>query len=79
MAALALAAGLHLRPGALRRALVAGMGWGVPVAALIIAREAWACGVLCLTDAAMTLTMSVVTGLLTLGPLAAFGGARPRQ
>jgi hypothetical protein len=71
MAVLALRAGFRLPAGAVRRALIAGIAWGVPMAALIVARQAWDCGVLCLSEAAVTLAISTAAGVLTFGPLAA--------
>jgi hypothetical protein len=68
-----LSLGSHLSPNALRRALIAGIAWGTIVAALIVVPEVMRCGVLCVTDAAVTLAISVAAGMLTLGPLAAFG------
>jgi hypothetical protein len=60
-------------PGAVRRGLIAGSAWGVAVAVLLIAREAWTCGGVCLPDAALTTVLSLAAGIVTIGPLAAFG------
>jgi hypothetical protein len=57
----------------LRRSLIAGSAWGISVAALLIAREYFACGSVCLPDAAVTTALTVTAGVLTIGPLAAFG------
>jgi hypothetical protein len=66
------------RLGAGRRAIFAGIAWGVPMAALLVALEVWRCGVLCLTDAAVTLVMATGGGILTIGVFAAlFGGTAP--
>jgi len=63
------------RPGAGRRALWAGFAWGVPMAATLISLEVWRCGVLCLTDAAVTLVVATIGGIATIGVFAAlFGG-----
>jgi hypothetical protein len=64
---------LNVAPGALRRGLIAGSAWGLAMAALLIAREAWTCGGVCLPDAAVTTALSTVAGLVTIGPLAALG------
>jgi len=63
------------RPGAGRRALLAGIAWGVPMAAILVSLEIWRCGVLCLTDAAVTLVVATIGGIATIGLFAAlFGG-----
>jgi hypothetical protein len=65
-------------PGAARRAVLAGIGWGVPMAALFVALDAWHCGALCLTDAAFTLAIATMAGISTIGVFAAyFGGTAP--
>lgn len=65
--------GPGVAPGALRRGLIAGSAWGLSMAALLIALDAWNCGVVCLSDAAMTTALSTAAGVLTIGPLAALG------
>jgi len=63
------------RPGARKRAFLAGIAWGVPMAGLLVSLEVWHCDVLCLTDAAMTLAMALIGGISTIGVFAAlFGG-----
>jgi hypothetical protein len=58
--------------------MLAGIAWGVPMAALLVALEAWRCGVLCLTDAAVTFAVAIATGISTIGVFAAlFGGTTP--
>jgi hypothetical protein len=69
-------AALHVRPGAVRRGLVAGSAWGVFMGALLTASSAWSCGTICVPDAALTTAFSIAAGVCTMGPLAAFG-ARP--
>ena len=64
---------LGVAPGALRRGLIAGSAWGLSVAALLIAQDAWNCGVVCLPDAAVTAALSTAAGVVTIGPLAALG------
>jgi len=64
-----------LRPTrcAVRRALLAGSAWGVTMGAGLTALSAWDCGGVCLFDAALTTVLSTLAGILTIGPLAAFG------
>jgi hypothetical protein len=63
------------RQGALRRAIFAGAAWGIPMAACIIALDVRRCGMLCVTDAAVTLALATAAGTLTIGVFAAcFGG-----
>jgi hypothetical protein len=64
--------------GAGRRALLAGVAWGVPMAILLVAPEVSRCGVLCLTDAAVTLAVTTLGGISTIGVYAAWvGGTAP--
>jgi|GEM_PF-4012681 hypothetical protein len=64
--------------GAGKRAVLAGLAWGVPMAALLVSLEVWHCGVLCLTDAAITLAAATIGGISTIGVFAAwFGGTAP--
>ncbi len=66
------------RPGATKRAILAGVAWGLPMAALLAALDAWGCGILCLTDAAITLVLAIAAGISTVGVFAAlFGGTAP--
>jgi hypothetical protein len=61
-----------------KRAVLAGIAWGGPMTALFVALEVWHCGVLCLTDAVVTLAMATIGGILTIGMFAAwFGGTEP--
>jgi hypothetical protein len=64
---------LHVRPGALRRGLIAGSAWGLVMGAIVTTVNAWACGVICVPDAALTTAFAIAAGLCTMGPLAAFG------
>jgi hypothetical protein len=69
---------LGRRPGAGNRTVLAGLSWGVPMAALFVALDVWHCGVLCLTDAAITLVLAITAGISTMGVFAAwFGGTAP--
>ena len=66
------------RPGARKRAVLAGLTWGVPMAAVLVSLEVGHCGVLCLTDAAVTLAVATIGGISTIGVFAAwFGGTAP--
>jgi hypothetical protein len=48
------------------------------MAALLVALEAWHCGVLCLADATVTLVIAIAAGISTIGLFAArFGGTAP--
>jgi hypothetical protein len=75
----ALATRLHdftrspVRPGALRRGLIAGGAWGIAMGLIVTAVGAFACDGICLTDAAISTALAVVAGIATVGPLAAFG------
>jgi hypothetical protein len=60
--------------GARKRAVLSGLAWGVPMAALLVSLEVWHCGVLCLTDAAITLAMTTIGGISTIGVFAAWSG-----
>lgn len=55
------------------RGLLAGLAWGILVAAGLTALAAWRCGVICLDTAAHTTLLSAATGILTIGPLVALG------
>ncbi len=68
---------LQLDATALRRGVVAGTGWGIIVAAGLTAVEASQCGVICLDAAAFTALISSAVGIVTIGPLAALGRAKP--
>jgi hypothetical protein len=58
---------------AVTRAVIAGMAWGVTMGiglALLSLRD---CGGICIPDAALTTAISIVAGILTIGPVAAVG------
>jgi len=61
---------------AILRALVAGSAWGVMFAGGMMAYALANCGFVCLDDAALMTATSVAAGIVTIGPLAAFGPAR---
>jgi Mg/Co/Ni transporter MgtE len=69
-------AALHPPRAALRRGLIAGSAWGIVMGVILTALGAWDCGVVCITDAALTTATAMAAGICTIGPLAAFG-ARP--
>jgi hypothetical protein len=62
------------RPGAGKRAVLAGLAWGAPMAALFVALDVWRCEVLCLNDAAATLAVTSIAGMCTISAFAAFFG-----
>jgi hypothetical protein len=67
-----------VRKRAVRRAALAGIAWGAPMAMLFTALDVWRCGVLCLTDAAFTVAITTFSGISTIGVFAAcFGGTAP--
>jgi hypothetical protein len=59
------------------RGLLAGAAWAVIVAAGLTAWSAWQCGGVCLEDVAISSGLSLVAGILGIGPVAALGG-KPR-
>lgn len=59
---------------AMQRALIAGVAWGLPMGAWLMAIEFWRCGTFCLADAAFTTALCVAAGLPTVGLLAALMG-----
>jgi hypothetical protein len=67
---------LRLDAAAWRRLVFAGSGWGLALASGFFALNAAACGLPCPEDIAATTAVCVGTGLLTIGPFAAFAGRR---
>jgi Mg/Co/Ni transporter MgtE len=67
---------LRLAPNEARRGLIAGSAWGLVLAAGFAAMSAWECGGICLPEVALTTAVSVLTGVLAIGPVAAFGARR---
>jgi hypothetical protein len=57
---------------AVTRMLAAGAAWGVTLTAGLFLLGAQDCGLPCPGDVAVTTTVSVATGILTIGPIAAF-------
>ncbi|MFN3656447.1 MAG: hypothetical protein ACK4UO_04220 [Pseudolabrys sp.] len=68
----ALALNFRLGRTALLRWLTAGTAWGLALAAGFYGMALWQCGLPCPDEAAFMALTCVGTGLLTLGPLAAF-------
>ena len=58
------------------RALAAGTAFGVVLTAGFTAMTAWECGGICLPEVADNAMLSFATGILGLGPVAAYGGRR---
>jgi hypothetical protein len=63
-------------PGGIRRAVAAGTLWGVGLTVAFVALRFWQCGLICVDDVVNTAVLSVAAGIVTLGPLAAFGRRR---
>ncbi len=61
--------------GALRRALLAGSGWGIVMGLGLPALAFFDCGMICLSDIAMTTAVAVPAGIVAIGPIAALGRA----
>jgi hypothetical protein len=55
------------------RMLGAGSAWGLVMATGFVGYALWSCGGVCLEDVALTTVTSIAAGILTIGPLAAFG------
>lgn len=62
---------IRMRPDGLRRAVLAGAAWGLATGLGLVAANAYGCGVLCLDEAAMTVSASIAAGWVTMGPVAA--------
>ena len=62
----------RLDRGALLRWFIAGSTWGLTLAAGLLALNASTCGPPCPGDIAFMATLCIATGLLTIGPFAAF-------
>ena len=55
------------------RMLGAGSAWGLVMATGFVGYALWSCGGVCLEEVALTTVTSIAAGILTIGPLAAFG------
>ena len=58
--------------GTLPRGLVVGSAWGLTMGLGLPLMSFLNCGVICLSDVAFTTAVSVVAGIVVIGPLAAF-------
>jgi hypothetical protein len=58
---------------ALTRAVVAGTAWGLIMGSGLALLSLRDCGGICVPDAALTTAISIVAGILTIGPVAALG------
>jgi hypothetical protein len=65
----------HWPPGAIKRALLAGSGWGIVMGLGLPALTFLDCGMICLSDIALTTAMAVPAGIVAIGPIAALGRA----
>lgn len=61
--------------GAVLRMAAAGTAWGLALSAGMAGLALWNCGAVCPDDVAMTTLVSVAAGIVTIGPVAAFGRA----
>jgi hypothetical protein len=59
------------------RAVIAGIAWGVIFSGGMMAYALAHCGFVCLDDAALMTATSIAAGIVTIGPVAALGRARP--
>jgi hypothetical protein len=57
------------------RAVTAGIAWGVLFSGGMMVYALANCGFVCLDDAALMTATSVAAGIVTIGPVAAFGRA----
>jgi hypothetical protein len=62
--------------GVLRRGIMAGAAWGLAMGLGLPLMTFLNCGVICLSDIVFTTAISIVAGIATIGPLAAY--RRPR-
>ena len=63
---------LHVDRAVVLRGLVAGTAWGLALSAGFVGIALTQCGLPCPDDVAFTTLVSVATGIVTIGPLAAF-------
>lgn len=61
-----------LPAGTLLRGILAGTAWGLTMGLALPLLTFLSCGVICLSNIAFTTAVSVVAGIATIGPLAAF-------
>ena len=58
------------------RAVVAGSAFGLLLTTGLTAMTAWQCGGVCLSEIAINTALSLASGILGIGPLAAYGRRR---
>jgi len=64
---------LRLTQSEALRMLAAGTAWGVAMSASIAGMTFWNYGMICPDDIATTTAISMLAGILAIGPLAAYG------
>ena len=64
---------LLLTKSELLRLLIAGSAWGIATSAGITAMTFWNYNVICSDDILVTTALSVIAGILAIGPVAAYG------
>ncbi|MPZ40338.1 MAG: hypothetical protein GEU95_20225 [Rhizobiales bacterium] len=72
MTVAALRAREWLPAGAVPRGIIAGTAWGLIMGLGLPLMTFMTCGVICVSDVALTTAVSVVAGIAIIGPLAAF-------
>jgi hypothetical protein len=65
----------HWPRGTIKRAVLAGGGWGIVMGLGLPALAFLDCGTICLSDIALTTAMAVPAGIVAIGPVAALGRA----
>ena len=55
------------------RMLIAGSAWGLIMSAGLAGMNMWNHGMVCVDDVVMTTATSIVAGILSIGPIAAYG------
>jgi len=63
---------LHIDRTVVMRGILAGTAWGLVLSAGFVGIALAQCGLPCPDDVAFTTFVSVATGIVTIGPLAAF-------
>ncbi|AXK80208.1 hypothetical protein DW352_06555 [Pseudolabrys taiwanensis] len=63
---------LHVDRAVVLRGIVAGTAWGLALSAGFVGIALTQCGLPCPDDIAFTTLVSVATGIVAIGPLAAF-------
>jgi hypothetical protein len=58
------------------RGLAAGAAWAMLLTAGLSATSAWEYGGICVPEIFVTASLSLIGGILAIGPLAAYGGRR---